>query len=81
MFVLGGCGDRPAQNLQRLPISFSVREELAKRVFAAVWAQSCRGCFNLVVDFAARAADLVEVEMERESCSVVWKVNWPQVAT
>jgi hypothetical protein len=47
-------------NRQGLPLDASVQEELAKRVFILV----C--CFDLVIDFAARTADLVEVEVQPE---------------
>src|SRR5262249_2008463 len=80
MSVLTVCRDRAVPNRQRLPIDSSVREELAKRVFAIVCAQSRCRCFDLVIDFTARTADLVELEVQRDPSFVIWNENGPQVA-
>lgn len=80
MSVLTVCRDWPVQNRQRLPIDSSVREELAKRVFAIVCAESRCRCFDLVIDFTTRTADLVELEVQRHPCFVIWNENGPQVA-
>ena len=65
---------------QGLPLDACVREELAKRVFALVCAGSCCNRFDLVIDFAARTADLVELEVQRDCCFFVWNENRPQVS-
>ena len=65
---------------QGLPIDSSLREELAKRLFAIVCAQSRCGCFDLVIDFTVGTADLVEFELQRDRCFVIWNEHRPQVA-
>src|SRR5262245_10483220 len=80
MSVLTVCRDRPVPVRQRLPFDSSVREELPKRVFATACAQSRCRCFDLVIDPTVRTADLVELEVQRDSCFVIWNEDGAQVA-
>ena len=80
MFAVTVCRDGPAPNQQRLPINSSVRKDLAKRMFAMACIQSGCSCFDLVIDFTARTADLVELEVQRDPCIVIWNENGPQMA-
>src|SRR5688572_2736537 len=68
-------------NCQGLPLDAGVREELAKRVFALVAAGSGCRCFDLVIDFATRTANVVELELQRDGCFLVGNQDRPQVAS
>src|SRR5688572_24960229 len=72
---------RPVPNRQGLPLDAGVREELAKRVFALVAAGSGCRCFDLVIDFATRTADVVELELQRDCGFLVGNQDRPQVAS